>query len=228
MTPAQQLLRLSLAQQAAVARVAYALEKLPSVVLLCGPAGVGKTFVLQSVAYTAYLKPRSIALWRCDELLEDRALMDDCTAKQSVGRKHADILLVDDSHLLEDGQLSQLVDGCRKSHPSVGIVLAGEGRLLSLVSRNSRLEQLVRLRAMLPPFSLAESSLLVAGSLTAAGSKENRAAVARTIHEIAAGIPALVMRLADLAEMLASSNTGHVLVPNDIETLYRRLSLNAA
>jgi len=228
MTAAQRSLRLSLAQQAAVARVAYALEKLPSVVLLCGPAGVGKTFVLKSVADTAYLQPRLIAIWRCDELLEDMTRMGDLTAKQSVDRRQADILLIDDSHLLEDGQLSHLVDGCRKSHPSVGIVLAGEGRLLSLVSRDSRLEQLVRLRAILPPFSLAESSLLVAGSLVAAGSPENRAAVTRTIHEIAAGIPALVMRLADLAEMLTSSNAGHVLVPDDIETLYRRLSLNAA
>ena len=42
--------RLTLAQQAAAARVAYCLERPGAVALLCGPAGVGKTLVLETIA----------------------------------------------------------------------------------------------------------------------------------------------------------------------------------
>jgi hypothetical protein len=52
--------------------------------------------------------------------------------------------------------------------------------------------------------------------------------VARAIHEIAAGIPADIIRLAGLAGMVAASRpTPHIGV-DDIEALHRRLSPRAA
>jgi type II secretory pathway predicted ATPase ExeA len=106
--------------------------------------------------------------------------------------------------------------------------LAGEGRLLSLVARDRRLEQMVSLRGVIPPFTLDETRMLVAARLAAAGSLDERDQVARTIHEIAAGIPAVVTRIADLAAVVVEASPGRTLVPDDIEAIHRRLSLQAA
>ena len=221
MAAAEHALRLTLVQQAAVARAAYALEKARGLVLLCGPAGVGKTTVLAHIAQAKHLQTRSISQSRFAELFEQ-------SITQPVGWLPADILLVDDAHLAADGNVSALIENCRRRHPTTSIVLAGEGRLLSLASRDNRLEQLMPLRATLPPFSLDDSKLLVAASIAAAGSSDDRDAVACRIHEIAAGIPAVVIRLAELAAMLTAADSHHVLVPDDIETIHRRLSLAAA
>ena len=212
--------RLTLVQQAAVARVAYAAERAAAVVLLCGPAGVGKTLVLGSVAAARPLESRSPAL----------TTPDGAGLLLSVSNPDAvpGILLVDDAHLAGERQLADLIAQHRGRRPDGAVVLAGEGRLLSLVARDSRLEQAVALRATLPPFTLDESRMLVASKLVAAGSPEERDRVARTIHEIAAGIPAMVARLADLAALFAAADPGRTLLPDDIETIHRRLSLQAA
>lgn len=209
---------LTLAQQAAVARICYALEQPGAVVLLCGPGGVGKSAVLAHVEECRRLQSRTVCRRRLDDVQE---LFDG--REPSLGT-----LLVDDAHLAGDGELARLVSRCRSGQVPVGVVLAGEGRLFTLVARDARLEQLVRLRATLPPFSLDESRLLLASAMTAAGSAENRDAVARCIHEIAAGIPAIVRRLADTVTIFAEAHPAHVIVPDDIETMHRRLSVNAA
>ena len=213
--------RLTLAQQAAAARISYALEQSATVSLLCGPGGVGKTTVLRHVAAGQPHQPRSIGYRRLDQL-------DDLLSGRARDEPPSGLLLVDDAHLAGEGDLGRLVERCRQRGGSCCLVLAGEGRLLTLVSRDPRLEQVVRLRATLPAFSLEESRLLLEPVLAAAGPPANRDAVARSIHEIAAGIPATVHRLAELALVLVASHPDHRLVPDDVETIHRRLSLTAA
>jgi len=213
--------RLTLAQQAAAARISYALEQSATVSLLCGPGGVGKTTVLRQVAAGQPHQPRSIGYRRLDQLYG-------LLSGHAGDEPPSGLLLVDDAHLAGEGDLGRLVERCRQRGGSCCLVLAGEGRLLTLVSRDPRLEQVVRLRATLPAFSLEESRLLLEPVLAAAGPPANRDAVARSIHEIAAGIPATVHRLAELALVLVASHPDHRFVPDDVETIHRRLSLTAA
>jgi len=144
------------------------------------------------------------------------------------------VLFVDEADRVSGADLVDLVGRWRRRRPAIVIVLAGEGRLLSLVASAARLEQSVRLRATLPVFTLAESSRLLAARLAVRASESghaddpHREAVIRTIHEIAGGIPAIALRLADMAAMLVDADPGHRLVPDDIETIHRRLSLAAA
>ena len=211
--------RLTLAQQAAAARVAYCLERPGAVALLCGPAGVGKTLVLETIARLRQAATNGLAgggIGAVEELLAAPAAA------------LPEILLIDDAHLARDAALTPLIERYFQRQPAGALALAGEGRLLSLVSRDSRLEQAVSLRATLPPFTLDESRMLVAARLAASGSLRERDAVACTIHEIAGGIPALVMRLAELAAVLVEAAPGRPLVPDDIEAIHRRLSLHAA
>ena len=212
--------RLTRAQQAALARIAYCLERPRSVALLCGPAGVGKTLVLETVARARHRGLKAVLRCGFGEV-------EQCLAAAS-GVAMPEALLIDDAHLARDGELTPLIERYFQRQPVGAVALAGQGRLLSLVARDNRLEQAVSLRATLPPFALDESRMLLAGKLSSAGAIEELDEVARTIHEIAAGIPAAVARLADLAAVLSQANPGRPLVPDDIEAIHRRLSLQSA
>lgn len=210
---------LTLGQQAAVARLAYALEKPTAVAVLCGPAGVGKSLVLGRVAAARPLHGRPLhrVAWR-----------DGLPATLAGGSHDAAILLVDEAHEAVADDLATLVESWRRLAPAGGIVLAGEGRLLTLVAREPRLEQAVMLRATLGPFTLEESTPVVAARLSPTGTPAERAAMVRTIHELAAGIPARVVGLAELAQTVAAATPSRRLSPDDVEALHRRLSLQAA
>lgn len=201
-------------QRSAAARLAYALESPGAVALLCGPRGVGKTLVLSHVA--ASRAAGGVACVRC-------MACDGVPAHTPAG-----ILLVDDAHLVPAAELATLVDSWRRRAPQGGLVLAGEGRLLTLAARDERLEQAVMLRAVLRPFTPAESDLAVAARLAEACAPDGRDAVVRAIHEIAAGLPAQVVRLAELVRTVAASMPTGQLTPDHVEAVHRRLSLQAA
>lgn len=209
------------AQQAALAKVACAVTKPGSLALLCGPHGTGKTTLLARLG--------------ADERLRDRSVEHhdfegwDAMADASTGLP--DVVLVDDAHLAPDGGLARLVGRCLR-RTGTSVVLAGEGRLLSLVARDSRVEQAVTLRASLRPCSPEESRGLLDAvlplAICARPDADDRDPVARTIHEITAGIPADIVRLAGLAGVVAASRIAPHIGVDDVEALHRRLSPRAA
>jgi len=217
MTPSPSL-HLVDSRRAALARLAYAVERPGGVALLCGPSGTGKTTVLDGLAATAGGRAarKPLAAW-----LDGPA-----------GQALPEVVLADDAHEADVAALVRLLDGVRTRRPEASLVLAGEGRLLSLVSRDPRLVRAVGLRAVLRPFTELETRAVLDSTLFAGSpgrmSPDARAAVARTIHEIAAGIPAAVTRLAEFATLVADARPDSLLEPNDIETIHRRLSLHAA
>lgn len=210
---------LTLGQEAAVARMAYALESPAAVAVLCGPPGVGKSLVLGRVAAARPLhgRPCHRCAWR-----------DGVPTTLPGGSRGAAILLVDDAHEAAADELAALVESCRRRDPHGGLVLAGEGRLLTLVARDMRLEQAVILRAALGPFTLAESTLVVAARLSMSGTQAERDTLVRAIHDLAGGIPARVVRLAELAQTVAAATATGQISAADVEAVHRRLTLQAA
>ena len=218
--------RLTGPQEAAAAKLAYAAEQAGALALLCGPAGVGKTTVLRHVAATGLPGLPSIRLGTWADLIDPDA--SGLQGGSCCDQASPDVLLVDNAHRATAADLVGLVERWRSRHAAIVIVLAGEGRLLSLAAGDARLEQSVRLRITVPPFSLAESRQLLASRFPGAAAGEDHDALIRTIHEIAGGLPTLALRLADIAAMLADSEPQRGLVPDDIETIHRRLCLRAA
>jgi type II secretory pathway predicted ATPase ExeA len=109
-------------------------------------------------------------------------------------------------------------------------VLAGEGRLFTLMTRDTRLEQAVRIRVALPTFTAAETRRLLEATLASVVGRPVAVqdTSARTVHEIAAGTPAAVIRLAELAGVLAASRPDGGLSVDDVEAIHGRLSPAAA
>lgn len=209
----------TIGQQAAVARLAYALETPAAGAVLCGPRGVGKSLVLGEIAANAARGGR-----RCLRCLARDGVPD---AAADVGADDG-ILLVDDAHLVTAGELAAIVATWRQRMPAGGFVLAGEGRLLTLVARDEHIERAVMLRAVLKAFTLDESEAAVASVIELPGSRDERDATVRVIHEITAGIPAEVVRLAEFVRAIAAATPTGRLAPDDVESLHRRLSVQAA
>ena len=136
------------AQDAALARLRYGVEGPAGIVLLVGAAGVGKSLVLE--AFAAELAARGVA----------HALVTDAAEAAEMASRggRPGVLLADDAHGWSAGELAAAAR-------AGSLVLAGRGRLLTLVSRDERVGSRVRLRAVVPPFTFDDSRRLVADRL---------------------------------------------------------------
>lgn len=207
-------------QQAAIAKVMAAISRPGGVALLCGPAGVGKTAVMEEVVAEERRRGRSV---------EARELGCWLDAAAPWPGNLPDVLVADAAHLARDGDLARLLAACRHRASPASLVLVGEGRLLTLVARETAIERAIHLRATLRPLVRDESALVIRPALEAAGVDARPVdAVIDAIHEIGGGIPAAMLRLADLAAVVAASRPERSLAPRDIEAIHRRLSPLAA
>jgi type II secretory pathway predicted ATPase ExeA len=207
-------------QQAAIAKVAAAIARPGGVALLCGPAGVGKTTVAAAVAEGERRRGRST---------ESRDLTAWLDAAAPWPGNLPDVLVADAAHLAREGDLARLLAACRHRASPASLVLAGEGRLLTLVGRDTAIERAIHLRATLRPLSRDESGLVIQAALITAGVDAGSADDAiDVIHEIGGGIAAAMLRLAHLAAVVAASRADRSISPRDIEAIHRRLSPLAA
>jgi energy-coupling factor transporter ATP-binding protein EcfA2 len=215
-------------QAAAAAKIAFAVETPGAVAVLCGPAGVGKTTVLRHLADAAGPAGRAVRVATLAALEGgSTAAVAEHAGGLSWSDTMPDVLLVDDAHEADVAGLTDLLARCRRCGPAMAVVLAGQGRLLSLVAGDARLAQSIRLRATLPVFSFGDTCRLLAGRPIVGSAGGSGEAVLRTIHEISGGVPAVSLRLAEVADMLAAA-TPRPITADDIEIIHRRLSLLAA
>jgi hypothetical protein len=199
-------------QEAARARLLQVSHR-GGIAVLCGPAGTGKTLLLSRLA-------RELSDAGGVVTLKEARRVEAGGPVNGI-----DVLLLDDAHLAPDaGWLSDVVG--RAGHCTT-IVLAGQGRLLTLLARGRPLEEQVCLRAVLGPWTRGESDSYIAAALpclAAAGDAELR----ERMHELAAGTPRHVVRLVEAARLVITSHPGHRLTTQDLETFQQRLFLEAA
>jgi len=229
-------------QQAAAARLLYAVRQQKGVAVLCGPGGTGVSTVLDHVANelesaglsTIRVSGRNLAV---DQLADLRSVRTNQSAdwaisfaglREGKAGSAAPVLLVDDGHGCEASQLAEFVVTIQASLPSAAIVLAGRGRLLTLLAREQELQEQVLLRAVLPPWALPETAAFVRERFAAARVPVSDDALLTTMHEIAAGIPQAIVRLVETAVLIAKAHPAHLLRRVDVEQMHDRLSLAAA
>ena len=215
-------------QQAALSRLLYAVRRPGGMAVLCGPGGTGVTTLLTQLSKNCVDAGSRVVLLsgrhldhKLTSLAPERVSRDGWPAAQQV-------ILLDDAHLANAAALADFVTSLRAESESRSIVLAGRGRLLTLLAREQDLQQQVLLRAVVPPWTPSETEAYVRDRLTATGVGGWAAAVPLTVHEIAAGIPRMVQRLVDAVLLVAVTHPGHTLSCDDVERMDERLSLAAA
>lgn len=144
----------------------------------------------------------------------------------AAGKPHR---VVDDAHLLSPQAVEDIARGVASGRGPT-VILAGQGRLLSLVGRDTRLESAICLRAVVGAMERRESRALAAGILGEGVNPEPRVTDGAfdTLHEIAGGMPRGVVSLARLARILLDEEPGITLDAADVEALHRRLAPTAA
>jgi hypothetical protein len=205
-------------QRAAFAKVACGADLAGSMAVLCGPPGVGKTLVLHQLAADDRLAASTAPGGAVADVAAWLACPDDLPP----------LVLADDAHRASDADLTRLLSRCRAQQPASALVLAGQGRLLTLIARDRRLTEATAIRVSLLPGTRTDTaSLLGSPGIVAEGLAWEESAI-DAVHEIAAGIPAAIKRLADLARVVAAARPDGGLRPGDIEAIHRRLSPHAA
>lgn len=215
-------------QQAALARLLYAVRQPGGLAVLSGPGGAGVTTVLERLAADLETADRRVVRLGGHDL----GAMDHCLVPAATGSTadtdQLPVVLVDDGHLAAGGELTRFLRQLAPALPAATVVLAGRGRLLTLLAREQQLGERVRLRAVLRPWLAAETEAVVASHLAAAGVVGYDPAVPEVIHEIAAGIPGAIFRQLETVLLVAATQPDHRLTRADVEQMHERLSLNAA
>lgn len=205
----------SASQRVAEARLVYALEEPGGMAVLCGPGGTGVTTVLTAVWRRCGGSTGGLLACSAAEARELLALR----------RPSGGVLLVDDCHLAAEGELVRLTEVALGESRCDGVVLGGQGRLLTLLQRSPTLAGRVRLRAVLGTFTAAETAALVRRRIATAVCTD---AALRAIHEISGGVAGDVIRLADLVSAVAMAEPTRPVDGADVEVIHGRLLAEAA
>ncbi len=213
-------------QQTALARLLYAVRQPGGLAVLCGPGGTGVTTVLGQLA--AELKQAERPVLRLSGYDLGEADLRPWAEGIAGPAAMPPVVLMDDGHAVADGQLTAFVRQAFASIPAAAIVLAGRGRLLTLLARERDLGGRVMLRSVLRAWTCAETEAVVGRRLEAAGVVGHEASVPATIHAITAGIPQAIRQLLETVLLVAATQPEHRLRCDDIERMHERLSLAAA
>lgn len=234
-------------QQSAALKLQYAIQNRRPGALLAGPAGVGKTMLVEWLAakLPPTIKPRlhlffprmnseQFVRWIASTWEPAResvhAGVDQCVqqlersiAQNRESGNHA-ILVIDEAHVLDHDHfevLRLLMNFCSGPDPAMTVVLVGQPALLPRVERFSTFEERLGVKCLLRPFSLEESMSYVSSRLRAAGCQ-------RTIfdddglhalHELSGGVARRINRLADLALLVGYAEQADALHAGHIQSV---------
>ena len=206
-------------QQAAVARLQYAVTQESSLAILCGPGGSGVSTVLST--FSSYIQHVTHVVQIDLKTLE--AVSKIATSIKS----EAIVFVIDNCHLASDGMLASVSESIWQQSPQASVVLGGRGRLLTLLARDRGLLDKVLLRSVIHPFSLAETRAVVQSQLSNNGLFCSEA-VTEVIHEVTAGIAGNIFRLIGMTQVVGGEHSGRPIEVADIEQIHERLYAAAA
>lgn len=217
------------AHQGALLKLRYAVENRRGAVLLTGPAGSGKTMlvnILQQELAEEFqprvhlvfpqMSSRDLLHYLADQLGAPTCDPPRHTIEESVQRlqlllaensqqgRHA-VAIVDEAHLLEDcgalETLRLLLNFETAGQPGLTLILVGQAGLLSAVGRLPSLDERLGVKTLLRALTPDETASYVQHRLSAAGASRDifTADAVEAVHYLAHGIPRQINRLCDLA-----------------------------
>jgi general secretion pathway protein A len=241
------------AHEGALLKLRYAVESRREAVVLAGPAGVGKTLLVQLLR--AELAPsfspqvhlvfpqmtgRDLLVYLAEQLGAPPADPPRHTVEESVRRlefllthnarqgQHA-LVVIDESHLLEDcgalETLRLLLNFEAAGQPTLTLLLVGQMGLVSAVGRLPSLDERVAVKALLRSFTEEETAGYVRFRLQTAGANRDifTPDALEAIHYLSHGIARQINRLGDLALLVGFADRRPVLKARQIEAVSEEL-----
>ena len=243
-------------QQGALLKLRYAVEMRQPAALLAGPAGVGKTALVQhllrkcsdalsprlSIVYpqlagdqllsylAAQLHPHAPRLTTPEQNLRQ---LETTLGDNARAGKHA-LILIDESHLLANtGGLETVrlllnlqCDGL----PVATIVLLGQTGLLVAVERQPALEERIAVKCLLRRLTQTETLAYVQHRLQAAGATRPlfSEAALEAVHHHSLGVPRRINRLCDLALLVGFAEEATTIEAPQIDAISEELLTSTA
>jgi general secretion pathway protein A len=239
--------------EAALLKLRYAVENRRGAVLLAGPAGVGKTLLVnlfrgelgaafqpQTQIVFPQMSSRDLLVYLAEQLGAPAADPPRHTIEESVRRletllarnaaegRHA-VVVIDEAHLLEDcgalETLRLLLNFEYSGRPALTIVLVGQMSLVSAVGRLTSLEERIAVKALVRSFTPEETAAYVRHRLAAAGAVREifQPAAVEALHYLGHGVARQINRLADLALLVGYADELPQLTAEQIEAVSEEL-----
>lgn len=241
------------AHKAALHKLRYAIENRRAAGLLAGPAGVGKTLLVEGlrgelepernpVVHVVFpqMTERDLLVYLAEQLGAPPADPPRHTIEESLRRlefvlrenqrrdRHA-IVVVDEAQLLEDGGLLEplrlLLNLNADGQPGFTLLLVGQPGVLPMVARHGAFDERIDIKAFLPALTADETAAYVAHRLDAAGASRPLFAedALREIHPLTGGAPRRINRLCDLALLVGYANGAHEIAGDDLHAVQDEL-----
>lgn len=235
--------------QAAILKLRYLLESNKGAGLLVGGTGYGKTYLTKMLVselaepftpvvwvHYPFLNSAELMGYLAAHLSGDdtEAARDDLSLDrilsqlQSALGWHASegrhpLIVIDDAHLIEDQrvfQTLQLILNLRVETPFT-LLLCGQRSLLARTEQMPELNERLGVKSLIQSFNRDETAGYIRHRLQVAGLKQpvfDEAALTE-IHELAAGVPRRINRLADLALLVGYADGMKQLTVREIESV---------
>jgi len=244
--------------EGALSKLRYAVENRRGAVVLAGPAGVGKTLLVQLLtaelaerfsprAHLVFpqMSSRDLLVYLAEQLGAPpadppRHTVEECVRRlefllgQNAGQGRHAVIVIDEAHLLEDcgalETLRLLLNFEAASQPTLTLILVGQMGLVSAVDRLPSLEERIAVKTLVRAFTAEETAAYVRHRLEAAGATREifTPDAVEALHYLGHGTPRQINRLGDLALLVGFADRLPQLTAQQIEAVSDELVTLAA
>lgn len=239
--------------QSALHKLRYAIENRRAAAVVAGPAGAGKTLLVESLrrelddscqplvsVVFPQMTDRDLLVYLAERLgappadpprytIEESLRRLEFTLGENVRRKRHAVIVIDEAHLLEDSGLMEplrlLLNLTVESRPAFTLVLVGQPALLPMIARHGGLDERIDLKVFLAALTAEETTAYVLHRLEAAGASRDifSADALATLHQLTGGVPRRINRLCDLALLVGYANGDHAIESSDLHAVHDEL-----
>lgn len=241
------------ARQAALHKLRYAIENRRAAALLAGPAGLGKTLLVESLRdelgpkYQPFvtvvfpqMSERDLLVYLAERLgappadpprhtIEECLRRLDFVLRDNVTHGRHAVLVIDEAHLLEDSGLMEplrlLLNLTIDGASAFTLLLVGQPSLVPMVARHGALDERIDMKVMLPAYATEQTAAYVAHRLEAAGVSREifTPAALAVVHQLSGGSPRRINRLCDLALLVGYANGDDAIDAPDLHAVHDEL-----